>query len=79
MVFNENQNAFHDRGRKFKKCHIGSLEMLKFLSHIRNYTMENQKKKKKNTFPKDASDLFCGQKHSNTIVQITDYGHPMKA
>ena len=25
------------------------------------------------------SDLLCGQKHSNTIVRVTDYGHPMKA
>ena len=30
-------------------------------------------------FTKDASDLLCGQKHSNTIVRVTDYGHPMKA
>ena len=43
--FNENQNAFHDRGRKFQKCHIRSLEMLKFLSHQKLY---NGKPKKKN-------------------------------
>ena len=41
--------------------------------------MENQKK---NTFTKDASDLFCGQKHSNTIVRSrttdTQWSHKSK-